>query len=262
MTADGGVPTAVGRVAGKVAIVTGATSGIGRASSVLLAREGAAVVACGRRTELGESLVAQLREEGLRAHFVTTDVSVRADVERLVAEAVDQFGRLDIVVNNAAMHLYRTLEETTEEEWDRVLATNLKSVYLVSHEAIPHLRAAGGGAIVNVASVHAIASMENYAAYAASKGGVLALSRQAALDCAKDRIRVNAMIVGGVDTPMAQDHAAELGVTLQDGDDRVIGRTAQPEEIAAGVLFLASSESSFVTGSPFVIDAGLLARIA
>lgn len=260
MTSRDTTPPA-GRVVGKVAIVTGAGTGIGRASSVLLAREGAAVVACGRRTEIGLDLVSQLRDEGLRAHWVTADVSLRVDAERLVREAVDQFGRLDIVVNNAAMHHYRTLEETTEEEWDRVLATNLKSVYLVSHEAIPHLRAAGGGSIINVASVHAVATMEKYAAYAASKGGVLALSRQVALDVARDGIRVNAMIVGGVNTPMAWDHFASRGLTVELSDPTEIGRTAEPEEIASGVLFLASSESSFVTGAPFYIDGGLLARI-
>ena len=256
---------AAGRVAGRVAIVTGATSGIGRATAVLLAREGAAVVAAGRRTALGEALVEQLEREGLRGHFIPTDVSRADDVRRLVGETVEQFGRLDIVVNNAAEFLFAALDETTEEEWDRVIATNLKSVYLVSREAIPHLRSAGGGAIVNVSSVHAVATMERVAAYAASKGAILALSRQMALDYTRDRIRVNALIVGGVDTAMARQHMAALGQTLADGgfpdDDRVVGRIARPEEIAAGVLFLVSSEASFVTGSPFVIDGGLLARL-
>jgi NAD(P)-dependent dehydrogenase (short-subunit alcohol dehydrogenase family) len=254
-----------GRVAGKVALVTGATSGVGRATAVLLAREGASVVAAGRRTELGDELVEQLSAEGLSAHYIRTDVSKRDEVVRLVSGTVDRFGRLDIVVNDAAMFLFRGVEDCTEEEWDQVIDTNLKSVYLVCHEAIPHLRAVGGGAIVNVSSVHAYATMERVAAYAASKGGIVALSRQMALDYTRDRIRVNALIVGGVDTAMAQQHAAALGQTLVDtgfpADDRVLGRAAQPEEIAAGILFLVTPDASFVTGSPIFIDGGLLSRL-
>jgi NAD(P)-dependent dehydrogenase (short-subunit alcohol dehydrogenase family) len=261
MTAD----AAPGRVSGKVAIVTGATSGIGRATAVRLAREGASVVAAGRRVERGEELVTQLAAEGLTGQFISTDVSRRDDVVRLVTETVARFGRLDIVVNNAATFVHRSVEQTTEEEWDQVIDTNLKSVYLVSHEAIPHLRAAGGGAIVNISSVHAYATMAQVAAYAASKGGVLALTRQMAIDCVKDRIRVNALIVGGVDTEMAAKHMAALGQTLDEGgfpsDDRVLGRVGQPEEIAAGVLFLVTPDASFVNGSPFFIDGGLLARL-
>jgi NAD(P)-dependent dehydrogenase (short-subunit alcohol dehydrogenase family) len=254
-----------GRIASKVAIVTGATSGIGRATAVLLAREGASVVAAGRREELGAELVAQLTAEGLSAHFIRTDVSKREDVGRLVSGAVAHFGRLDIVVNDAATFVYRGVEDCTEEEWDEVIDTNLKSVYLVCHDAIPHLRAAGGGSIVNVSSVHAFATMERVAAYAASKGAIVALSRQMALDYTQDRIRVNALIVGGVNTAMAHKHAAALGQTLADtgfpDDDRVIGRAAQPEEIATGILFLVTPDASFVTGSPIYIDGGLLARL-
>jgi len=255
----------LGRLTGKVAIVTGATSGIGRASAVLLAREGATVVAAGRREALGAELVAQLRAEDLVAEFIPTDVSVRSDVEALVAGAVERFGRLDIVVNDAAVFLFKGVEDTTEDEWDTVLDTNLKSVYLVCHAAIPHLRAAGGGSIVNVASVHAFATMERVAAYAASKGAVVALSRQMALDYTRDGIRVNSMIVGGVDTAMARSHMAALGQSLDEAgfrdDARAVGRVARPEEIAAGVLFLVSPDASFVNGAPFIIDGGLLARL-
>lgn len=257
--------SSAGRVSGKVVIVTGATSGIGRATAVLLAREGASVVAAGRRASHGQELVDQLVGEGREIHFIATDVSRRDDVQRLVGNAVERFGRLDIVVNNAATFLYRSVEDSTEDEWDQVIDTNLKSVFLVSHEAIPHLRAAGGGAIVNVSSVHAYATMERVAAYAASKGGVLALTRQMAIDCTPDRIRVNALIVGGVDTEMAHRHLAALGMTLDDAgfadDDRVLGRVGKPEEIAAAVLFLVTPDSSFVNGAPLVIDGGLLAKV-
>jgi len=258
-------PSHPGRASGKVAIVTGATSGIGRATAVLLAREGASVVGAGRREALGAALLAQLHAEGHEAHFIATDVSRRAEVERLVQGAVERYGRLDIVVNDAATFLFRSLEDTTEEDWDRVIDTNLKSVYLVCHEAIPHLRAAGGGSIINVSSVHAYATMERVAAYAASKGAILALSRQMALDYTRDRIRVNALVVGGVDTDMARQHSASLGQTLSEAgfpdDDRIIGRVGKPEEIAAGILFLTTAEASFVNGAPFFIDGGLLARL-
>ena len=257
--------SAAGQLAGRVAIVTGATSGIGRATAVRLAREGAAVVAAGRRLHLGEALAQQLTGEGLLGRFIATDVSRAADVRDLVAKTVAEFGRLDIVVNNAAEFLFAAVDETTEEDWDRILATNLKSVYLTSREAIPHLRTAGGGAIVNIASVHAVATMERVAAYAASKGAVLALTRQMALDYTRDRIRVNALIVGGVDTAMSRRHMAALGKTLEEGgfvdDDREVGRTARPEEIAAAVLFLVSEDASFVNGAPLIIDGGLLARL-
>ena len=258
-------PARPGRVSGMVAILTGATSGIGRATALTLAREGASVVAAGRREALGAELVAQLTSEGLESHYVQTDVSQRTDVERLVRETVERYGRLDIVVNNAATFLFKGVDETSEDEWDRVLATNLKSVYLVSHEAIPHLRAGGGGSIINVASVHAFATMERVAAYAASKGAIVALSRQMALDYTRDRIRVNSVVVGGVDTDMARQHSASLGQTLDEAgfpdDDRVVGRVGKPQEIAAGILFLASREASFVNGAPFIIDGALLARL-
>ncbi len=134
-----------GQIGGAVAIVTGATSGIGRATAVLLAREGASVMGAGRRDALGASLVEQLADEGHQAAFRATDVSRREDVEALVAETTERFGRLDIVVNVAAKFLYRGIEDTTEDEWDQVIDTNLKSIYLMCHAAIPHLRAAGGG---------------------------------------------------------------------------------------------------------------------
>ena len=254
-----------GRLAGRVAIVTGATSGIGRASALALAGEGARVVVAGRRRRLGAELAREIRSADGDALFVRTDVSKRVDVVRLVERSVDTFGRVDIVVNNAAVFDYHSVEETPEAVWDAVLATNLGSVYLVSKYSIPHLRRSGGGSIINVASVHALATGPHLAAYAASKGGVLALSRQMALDLAQDRIRVNALIVGSVDTDMSRSHGRAMG--MDDAaidsrmDDRAIGRMARPEEVARAVVFLASDDSSFVTGSPLIVDGGLLARL-
>jgi NAD(P)-dependent dehydrogenase (short-subunit alcohol dehydrogenase family) len=255
-----------GRLAGKVALVTGTAAGIGRAILELFASEGASVMGADVRSEPGEAVVAPMRERGLSVAFCTADVSRRADAETLVAETVARFGGLDVVVNNAGIGIFgKTVENTTEDEWDRTLAINLKSAYLVSHFAVPHLRARGGGSIVNFASVHAYATTEGVAAYAASKGGVLALSRQMALDLAKDNVRVNAMIPGAVDTDMLRSHAEREGKSYEElgfvFDSRSIGRIAQPEELARAVLFLASDDSSFITGAPLIADGGLLARL-
>lgn len=251
---------------GKVAVVTGATSGIGQATASLLASRGASVILAGRRHRLGVDTAAALVERGYRAHFLMTDVARADDVRRLIAESVDHFGRLDIVVNNAAIFQYASVEDCTEEEWDEVIGTNLKGPYLVSREAIPHLRASGGGSIINVASVHALASTPRAAAYAASKGGLLALTRQMALDLTRDRIRVNALIVGAVATDMARLHRSFQGLPTGDDcftmDETVVGRVARPEEIANAVMFLASPSASFVTGAPLVVDGGMLAQLA
>ncbi len=169
---------------------------------------------------------------------------------------------IDVVINNAGTFLFSTVDETTEAEWDNVLDTNSKGVFLVSKYAIPFLRKRGGGSIINIASVHAYATMEKVAAYAASKGAVVALSRQMAIDYTKDKIRVNSVVVGGVDTEMSTAHALAIGKTLDDlgfeSDETKLGRAAQPHEIAAGITFLASSDASFVIGAPFIIDGGLL----
>ena len=254
------------QLAGKTALVTGATSGIGRAIWDLFAREGARVVGAGRRTELGKQAEQGLRAAGLDVCFATADVSRRDDAARLVSAAVETYGGLDVVVNNAAVGVFaRTVENTTEDEWDRTLAINLKSVYLISHHAIPAMRQRGGGALVNVASVHAVATTEGVAAYAASKGGVLALSRQMALDYARDQIRVNALIVGAVDTEMLRSHATHAGKRFAEmgwsTDARAVGRIGRPAEVAQAALFLVSDASSFVNGAPLIVDGGLLARL-
>jgi NAD(P)-dependent dehydrogenase (short-subunit alcohol dehydrogenase family) len=256
----------VAQLDGKITVITGAGSGIGRATALLFAAEGARLALGDWNVESLDAVAAEIREQGGDVVARRTDVSKRDDAQALVEGAVAAFGGLDICVNNAGIGLYNTtLEQTQEDDWDRVMAVNLKGVYLVSQAAIPHLRTRGGGAIVNVASVHAMATQERIAAYAASKGGVLALTRAMALDLAPDAIRVNAILPGAVDTPLFRGaladenkSAEELGFRF---DARAVGRVARPEELARAILFLASDAASFMTGSPMVVDGGLLARL-
>jgi NAD(P)-dependent dehydrogenase (short-subunit alcohol dehydrogenase family) len=254
----------VGRLDGQVALVTGAESGIGRATALTFAKEGAAVVGAGLRPALGSELLDELVGEGRRGEFVAGDVATADGAARAVASAVAAYGALNIVVNCAGIISFGTVLECAEEEWDRVIRVNLKSVFLVCREAIPHLQAAGGGSIINIASSHAVATMDHVAAYATSKAGVVGFSRQMAIDFAEDGIRVNSVIVGGVDTAMSNLHLDFLGRDRAQGryveGVSRLGRVAAADEIAGALLFLASSDSSFVTGSALVVDGGQLAR--
>lgn len=255
----------MGRVEGKVVLVTGAASGIGQATVQLMAAEGAAVLAADVNPA-GEAVAAAVRAAGGQARFVAGDVTRSVDAQRMVAAAVELGGGLDGVVNNAAVGIFdRTVETCSEAEWDRVIAINLKSIFLVSKYAIPHLRARGGGVIVNISSPHAFATTPGVAPYAAAKGGVVALSRQMAMDFARDNIRVISVVPGAVDTPMLRSHADRQNTTLEalgfHADPRMIGRIAQPVELARVLLFLVSDEASFIQGAPIIADGGLLARL-
>jgi NAD(P)-dependent dehydrogenase (short-subunit alcohol dehydrogenase family) len=251
------------RFAGKVAIVTGAGGGIGLATATALAKEGAAVTLVDIRQDALEATRQDLQLAGMRVHSVRADVSRGEDARRIAEECQATFGGIDIVVNNAAIELYGTVVEMPEEEWDRVLAVNLRGVYLVSRYCIPVMVTRGGGAVVNVASVQAFACLPRSAAYVASKGAVVSLTRAMALDHAGDGIRVNCVCPGSIETPLLR-HAAE-----QEGDVAAalaawgrrhpMGRVGKPEEVAATILYLASPDAAFVTGAPYLVDGGLAA---
>jgi meso-butanediol dehydrogenase / (S,S)-butanediol dehydrogenase / diacetyl reductase len=251
-----------GRFAGKVAVVTGGTSGIGRATVERLHAEGAGVVFCGRRKAAGDELAAALASD--RARFVRADVTVRDDLEQLYAATMERFGRLDVVVNNAGNLVVAPTMTLTPERWRRTLALNLDAVFDSCQLAIPLLRAtiaagAAGAAIVNVASLDSVAADRGFAAYNAAKAGAVNLTRALAIEFGPERIRCNAVSPGAVDTPLAAmstQHelaraAFEAAIPLR--------RYGRPEEIAAAVAFLAADEASFVNGANLLVDGGVTA---
>ena len=261
------VSTGSGALAGKVALITGAATGIGRASAILFAREGARVILVDvRLTELQQAVDAT-REAGGRAEAATYVVADLSDPDAghdAVNQGVQTYGRLDVLFNNAGVGTLvvgGTVETIDLEHWDLAQDVNVRSMYLVSRAAVPHLRAAGGGAIVNTASVAALRSSRPRPshAYAASKGAVLALSRAMAVSLGKDRIRVNAICPGLIRTRLTVDvvEAAENAAAEDDGIP--IGRVGEPEDIARCALFLASDASSFITGTQIVVDGGATA---
>lgn len=254
-----------GRLAGKVAIITGAGSGIGRAMALLFAREGATVVAAGRTPASIEETVAMIRAEtGWEALAVAADVAIPADVERMVRETVARFGRIDILCNNAGIGSSKDVVAVEPDEWDRVFAVNVRGVYLGCKYALPHMLAQGGGSIINTASVLALVGAPERAAYCASKGAVVALTRQIAVEYADRGIRCNCLCPTTVDTPWVDRLLADAPDPVARRraleERQPMGRLATAEDVAAAALYLASDDAAFVTGTAMVIDGGLSAR--
>ena len=253
----------MGALTGKRALITGAASGIGRATALLFAREGAAVSVADLNEAGGRAVVRTIQDAGGRAILVRCDVTRAADCEHAVQRTVDALGGLDILCNIAGVIRRATVIGTTEEAWDRVMAVNVKSIFLLSKSAIPIMVRAGGGVIINTASGWGLTGGRKAVAYCASKGAVVNMTRAMALDHGDQNIRVNCICPGDTDTPMLRDEARQLGESpgafLAEAADRPLRRIGQPDDIAQAALYLASDASSFVTGSILVVDGGGLA---
>jgi NAD(P)-dependent dehydrogenase (short-subunit alcohol dehydrogenase family) len=243
------------RLNGKIAVITGAASGIGRATALRFAREGAKVVVADINAEAGTSTVEVIRQQGGDAHFVQTDVGSPEQVRHMVEAAVETYGGLDILHNNAYWTEARTALETSLENWQRTLDVTLRPILLSAQAAVPHMQARGGGVIINTASIQSLVGIAGYAAYQAAKGGVLSLTRALSLELAP-AIRVVAILPGAIDTPAVRI-SSDLSL------DNFIAsipmqRLGLPEEIANTALFLASDEASYITGTGIVVDGGFI----
>jgi NAD(P)-dependent dehydrogenase (short-subunit alcohol dehydrogenase family) len=250
-------------LAGKVVLVTGAASGIGRATALLFAREGAAVALFDRDETGGAAVARAIETERGRAFFAPGDVTRDADCSRAVDETDARFGGLHVLFNNAGIIRRASLPETSEEDWDRVMQVNVKSIFLLSRRAIPVMERAGGGVIINTASNWGLVGGARAAVYCASKGAVVILTKAMALDHGAHNIRVNCICPGDTDTPMLRSEAVMLGEPvdrfMQESAQVPLRRVARPEDIAQAALYLASDASSFVSGAPLIVDGGFVA---
>ena len=246
-----------------MAIVTGAASGIGQASAIAFAREGARVVVVDLNVAGGEETVQRIRDGGEEAVFARVDVTREDEVERMVAETAGRWGRIDILFNNAGVVLVKTIDEMTGEEWDRVMAINVKATFLGAKHVAPHMRKLGKGAIVNTGSIASLAGQFGTPAYSASKGAIALLTQSLALDLGRDGIRVNCLCPGITDTPMLREHMG----TGEEGEARIrerlarvpTGRILTPEDVARAAVYLVSDDSEGITGILHVVDGGLTA---
>jgi len=256
-------PSGSGILRGRTALITGAASGIGKATALLFAREGAAVCLFDRDETAGKAVARTIEEEKGRALFVPGDVTRDEDCRRAVDETVARLGGLHVLFNNAGIIRRATIVDTSEEDWDRVMAVNVKGVFLMSRRAVPSMARSGGGVVINTASVWGLVGGTRAAVYCASKGAVVLLTKSMALDHGAQNIRVNCICPGDTDTPMLRGEAGMLGEPMDrhmaQAADVPLRRVARPEDIAQAALYLASDASSFVSGAPLIVDGGFVA---
>lgn len=246
------------KLKGKVAVMSGAAAGIGEASGRLFARHGAKVACIDLDSGRMERVCAAIRSEGHQAEAFTGDVAQNAQVQRIVEEVLARYGRIDVLFNNAGIVVGGKIHEMDEESWDKAFAVNVRSMFLLSRAVIPAFLLRGGGVILNTSSATALRSVANRAAYNASKSAVLSLTRSMAIDYAADKIRVNCLCPGTVDTPYLHERLGESSVVWEQFIARQpLQRLGTPEEIAQAALYLVSDDASFVTGSAFQIDGGM-----
>jgi NAD(P)-dependent dehydrogenase (short-subunit alcohol dehydrogenase family) len=250
----------MGRLDGKVALISGGARGQGAVEARMFCAEGARVLFGDILDEEGAALEKELRDAGADAAYVHLDVTKEDDWLAAVALAETRFGKLNVLVNNAGILIRKTIEETTEEDWDRIMAVNVKGVFLGTKAAIPAMRRAGGGSIVNISSVAGLVATKDSAAYAATTGAVRLFTKTIAIDHVQDGIRVNSVHPGPIKTDMIRERVAEEDVWSDRLTRLPMKRAGEPEEIAYGVLFLASDESSYMTGSELVMDGGSTAQ--
>jgi NAD(P)-dependent dehydrogenase (short-subunit alcohol dehydrogenase family) len=254
------------RLQNKVALITGGASGIGKATALLFAREGAEVAVSDLNAAAGEAVAAEIRALGRGAIFIRHDTSSEADWKAAISAVVGRFGRLDVLLNGAGIAFRKSVLETSLEDWRKVQAVNLDGVFLGTREGIAAMRTTGGGSIINISSIAGLVGIATSAAYCASKGGVKLFTKAAALESGARgwKVRINSVHPGFIETPMVMDsldNAANAEMLMKSILDRhPIGRMGKPEEIAEGILYLASDASSFVTGAELVIDGGYTAQ--
>lgn len=253
-------------LAGNIALITGAGSGIGRSTALLFAREGARVAVCDLHAANGRATVEAIQAAGGQALLVQADVSKATDCERAIAEVIAAWGRIDVLFNNAGITRRANVLDTTEAEWDMVMNVNVKSIFLMSKYAIPFMQSQGGGSIINTGSGWGLVGGKDALSYCASKGAVVNMTKAMAIDHGPQNIRVNTVCPGDTDTPMLRSEAKQLGLEelalVEAGKSRPLQKVGTPLEIAQAVLFLASDRSSFVTGTALVVDGGGLAGSA
>ena len=251
----------MGRLEGKVSLVTGATSGIGQAIAIAFAKEGSRVAVAGRDEKRGAEVVAIIKASYGQAEFVKADVSQSSEVQSMVNVAVNRFGKLNVLCNCAGLRdePHNSIVDLPEEIWDRIINVNLKGVYLCCKYGIPDLIKSGGGSIINIGSISGVIALER-SAYSAAKGGVIALTRSLAAQFADDNIRVNVICPGSIDTPGRRAVSTQIARRRFPLPEPLLRRVGTPDEIAPMAVYLASDESSYTTGGIFLVDGGLTAR--